>query len=83
VIKIWKKLKTEVLVRKLQPFKGYNSQAATELAMKVQAANFVDRSSCGSLNSSKFKAKAIGKVVSAKFRKVRLIQQEQEGGRCV
>jgi hypothetical protein len=83
VIKIRKKLKTEVLVRKLQPFKGYNRQAAAELAMKVQAANAVDRSSCGSLSSSRFRARAAGKFVSAKLREVWLIQQEQEGSRCV
>jgi hypothetical protein len=85
VIKIRKKLKTEVLVRKLQPFKGYYRQAATELPMNVQAANAVRQSSCGSLNSSRFKARAAGKVVSAKLREVWLIQQEQEGSRvyCV
>jgi len=73
VIKIRKKLKIEVLVKKLQPFKGYNRQAA----------NAVDRSSCGSLNSSRFKVRVAGKVVSAKLREVWLIQREQEGGRCI
>jgi hypothetical protein len=71
-INIQRKVKTEVLVRKLQPIKGYNRQAATELAMKVQAANAVDQSSCGSPKSSRFKAAATGKVIGVKLRKDRL-----------
>ncbi len=79
-INIQRKVKTEVSVRKLQLIKGYNRQAVTELAMKVQAANAVDRSSCGSPKSSRFKAIATGKVIGVKLRKVWVIKHEQEVG---
>jgi len=79
-INIQRKVKTEVSVRKLQPIKGYNRQAATELAMTVQAANAVDQSSCGSPKSSRFKAIAAGKVIGVKLRKVWVIKHEQEVG---